>query len=149
MLRSKIMMAMIILTSTLAVAEQNIPGNSNKNKEQGIDWNISLKSALQEAERTGKPVMVDFWATWCAPCRAMDKRTYTNPIVMAQAKKFIMVKIDIEKSPEDAGCYQVETPPKVIFLKADGTSISNFVGFQDAAKTVKSMKLALKQSKHK
>jgi thiol:disulfide interchange protein DsbD len=143
---SKIVIMPVVLMFTLIVAGQNVPKNAGKDKEHGIDWKLSLQPALQEAEQTGKPVMVDFWATWCAPCRAMDKRTYIHPSVLAQAKNFILVKIDIEKAPEEAGRYQVETPPKVVFLKADGSVIASFVGFRDAAGTVRSMKSALSKS---
>lgn len=146
MMRSKILAAMIVLTFALTAAGQKAPLNSGKNKERVIDWKTSLESALREAERTGKFVMIDFWATWCAPCRAMDKRTYAHPTVSAMAKNFVMVKIDIEKSPADAARYEVETPPKVVFLKADGSIISTFTGFRNAVETVKTMKSALKRN---
>lgn len=142
-MRSKIVMTMFVLMVALTVPGQKTPKNSGTEKEPGIDWRLSLQDALDEAKQTNKVVMVDFWATWCAPCRAMDRRTYTDSIVITQSKKFVMVKVDIEKALADALRYQVETPPKVVFLKADGSVITSFVGFRDAAGMVKSMKLAL------
>ncbi len=108
----------------------------------GVAWKPSLQVALQEAKRTKKPVMVELGAKWCAPCRAMEKNTYTQLSVVRESRKWVPVKIDIEAHPEIAARYGLQNPPLVVFLKSDGTVVSKFTGYADAAGMVKQMQAA-------
>ena len=60
-----------------------------------IAWLHDEKLALAEAQRTGKPILVDFFAEWCAACKELDVHTFSDPIVQAEvADKFVALKID-------------------------------------------------------
>jgi len=65
-------------------------------------WLVSLKDALEQAKKENKPVFVDFWASWCKNCLAMEKTTFRNPEVMKQLGKYVKVKYRAEQpdSPE-------------------------------------------------
>lgn len=55
-----------------------------------------LATALQRSLAEGKPVFIDFWATWCKNCHAMEKTTFRDPEVLAQLDRFIVVKYQAE-----------------------------------------------------
>ena len=55
-----------------------------------------LATALQRSLNEGKPVFIDFWATWCKNCHAMEKTTFRDPEVLAQLDRFLVVKYQAE-----------------------------------------------------
>jgi thiol:disulfide interchange protein DsbD len=61
-----------------------------------IDWETDLQSGLAKAESEGKPVLVDTWATWCANCRVLDKKTFGDQTVAREAKRFVPIKVQLE-----------------------------------------------------
>ncbi len=76
--------------------------------------------------KSDKPVMVDFWATWCGPC------VMAGPVVDALADdykgKISIGKLDVDQNQETAGKYGVQSIPTVILFK-DGKEIGRKVGF--------------------
>jgi len=59
-------------------------------------WHASLASGLAEAEREGKPVLVDMWATWCKNCLTMDKTTLQAPAVTTALDGYVKIKYQAE-----------------------------------------------------
>ncbi len=78
-----------------------------------------------EVLKSETPVLVDFWAEWCAPCRAIA------PIVKELAEeygeKIKVVKINIDESPETPGNYGIRSIPTVLAFK-DGQVVSQLTG---------------------
>ena len=89
------------------------------------------------AAESGKPVMMDFWAEWCAACIELDHKTYNQSEILSLAERFVSIKMDMtRRSPEnDAlnGKYGIVGMPTVIFFDAQGTELERFSGFKDAA----------------
>lgn len=71
-------------------------------------WHSSLASGLAVAEREGKPVLVDLWATWCKNCLTMDKTTLVDPSVKAALDGYVKIKFQAEQPDE---------PPAVEVMK--------------------------------
>jgi thioredoxin:protein disulfide reductase len=92
----------------------------------GVSWQPYSEQLLADARKTEKPVIIDFSADWCTPCREMDDVTFHNPEVVKQtASRFIMVKVDLSRKGNPIhervlARYGVKGVPTVIFLDGKG-----------------------------
>jgi thiol:disulfide interchange protein DsbD len=59
-------------------------------------WQPDLVAGLETARREGKPVLVDFWATWCKNCLVMDRTTLVDPAVVAALDGYVKIKVQAE-----------------------------------------------------
>jgi thiol:disulfide interchange protein len=62
---------------------------------------VAWRAALSQAEQEGKPVFVDFWATWCKNCSVMDQTTFKDPLVKERLKNYKVILVQAEH-PEHA-----------------------------------------------
>jgi thioredoxin 1 len=99
-----------------------------REQANAITWHDSLSTALQVAEQTNRPVLVDFNAVWCTPCLIMKKTTFKDASVIRESKKWVMVSIDGDKQPKVAAEYKVDAYPTLLILKSDGTVVSRAGG---------------------
>lgn len=110
-----------------------------------IPWIDDLDAALARAEAEQKPVMIDFWADWCAACKELDRYTFTHPEVQSEAERFITVKIDGTHEDDDILAlydrYGVQGLPTVLFLQPDGTPLDDprVTGFLDGPRFLTEM----------
>ncbi len=105
--------------------------------EPGIDWEKDLDAALASAKELRKPVMIDFMATWCPPCHAMEDSTFSAPEVVRKSRAFVTVRIDVDEQREVAVAYNGNARkyggvgiPNILFLDADGGRLKHVVGYQ-------------------
>jgi thiol:disulfide interchange protein len=63
-------------------------------------WTHSLAEGLQKAREENKPLFIDFWATWCKNCTAMDAITFRDPGVEKLLANYVLVKYQAEKPDE-------------------------------------------------
>src|SRR5580765_2360646 len=93
---------------------------------------MTFEQALAAAKKDGKVVMIDFFTTWCQPCKRLDKVTWADEGVQKWlGEKTVPLKIDAEKEVKLAEQFEVKAYPTIVFVKADGTKIDAIVGFKE------------------
>ena len=76
------------------------------------------------------PVVVDFWAAWCGPCRALGPAIESE--VGQRAGRIELVKLDVDAEPEIAARYGIQSIPTVAVFR-DGEVATGFIGAYPAA----------------
>jgi len=94
-----------------------------------IEWRTRLDKAMDLARQDGKPVLLDFTASWCPACREMERQLWSRPDVVTLSDKFVCVKVDVDRSPELAQRYRTQALPTLIFSDPWGTEIARREGF--------------------
>jgi len=75
-------------------------------------------NSFREIIQSEKPVLVDFFATWCGPCKMMTP--ILHDVKTALGDKVSIIKIDVDKNPEVSGQFQVQgVPTLIIFQKGE------------------------------
>jgi thioredoxin 1 len=87
-----------------------------------------------EVSKISEPLLVDFWAPWCAPCRMLDP--VVGEIARENAGKFAIAKVNVDESPGVSEKFGVRSIPTLLFFKA-GEKRDQTVGVLGKAEIVR------------
>ena len=91
---------------------------------EGVKWIPYDKVLLTQAANENRPVMLDFYADWCPPCKELDEKVFTAPEVVKLSNNFQNIRVDLTKRHPEQDLllkrYQVRGVPTVLFFNGKG-----------------------------
>lgn len=97
---------------------------------------VDAKNFEELVLQANKPVLVDFWAEWCGPCRALAP--VLDEVAKELGDKVQIVKINVDENGDLAQSYGIRGIPTMIFFK-NGSATKTLVGLQPKTEIVKSL----------
>jgi thiol:disulfide interchange protein len=88
-----------------------------------IPWRHDYAAALQEGKTSGKPILIDFSASWCPPCQRMKQTAWPdNRVVQLASSSYVALGLDVDdasaKAPADK--YGITEIPAILIVDSDG-----------------------------
>ncbi len=96
-----------------------------------------LEQAITEAKKTGKPILIDYYAKWCVACMEMDLQTLNDPKVMALMNNYSLIRADVTANNQEISQleahYKIIAPPTMVFLDKQGNELEDkrVIGFMN------------------
>jgi thioredoxin reductase (NADPH) len=93
-----------------------------------------LQKILEENKESKRPVLLDFYATWCGPCRHLS--SFTDQWAKDLQGKAVFCKVNVDMAQELAAKYRIEAMPTLIAILPEGKEVARKVGFDQIAQYV-------------
>ncbi|MBI2817061.1 MAG: thioredoxin family protein [Acidobacteria bacterium] len=97
-----------------------------------VHWYSDIQQASAAAREANRPMILDFWADWCAACRVMEAEVYTSSDFAAATQRLIPVRIDFDKKQDLARKYNITALPMILFTDSYGTELFRLRGYVSA-----------------
>jgi protein disulfide-isomerase len=127
-------LTMIALISLRLLTSRPVNAPTEAEVPDHVAWRTDLPGALEESKKTGKPVLVDFSASWCPPCRQMKRDAWPDLRVGQRITSgYVPVLMDADDSGSAAPGkrYGIRTIPAILVLDASGNVVRQ-AGFMSA-----------------
>jgi thiol:disulfide interchange protein DsbD len=112
-----------------------------------LPWQHALSEGLSQARQSGKPVVVDFWASWCGPCLLLGERSFPHPRVQSLRDRAVWVKVDVDMNRSAVAKYGVRGFPTILVLDSAGQEADRLVGYVDGPTLAAFLEAALAKAK--
>jgi thiol:disulfide interchange protein len=119
---------LIVIAAIVVVAASS----TLRRPHEVIPWRSDLASATTESRQTGKPILLDFSATWCGPCQEMRRTTWSDTRVEETLRGYIPVQIDLDANHDLAERFGVAAIPHLAVVDAQGSIVKSEEGMLSA-----------------
>ncbi|MGE5679324.1 MAG: thioredoxin domain-containing protein, partial [Bacillota bacterium] len=113
-------------------------------KKSSPEWQHYTEAAYASALSSNRPMIIDFYADWCIPCKELDAMTFSDSRVISESKRFGTYKVDMTKSSEETEIirnkFKIVGMPTVLMINSKGEEIQRITGFENADKFYEMMK---------
>lgn len=102
---------------------KHAPGSTDSAPVTAVAWKTDFEAALAESAKTGKPILLDFTASWCPPCIVMKKEVWPAPEVGQAVNEQsipLLLDVDLPQNKALAARYGVSAIPTIILVDAKG-----------------------------
>lgn len=95
-----------------------------------LAWLADEPTAVGEARAAGRPLLVDFAASWCIPCREFEVKVFSRPDVAQAMQRFTLLRVDLSREDDDPALgalkhkYGADTLPAIRLLSRDGNLVA-------------------------
>jgi len=107
-----------------------------------------LASALREAEQKHKPLLIEFRANWCTPCKRMEQETFRDPTVVDLLSLYVVLTIDTDEHIELAEAFGIVGIPDIRLQSLNGQRHKQLQGFQTANAIIPELQMFLDNQEH-
>jgi thiol:disulfide interchange protein len=122
---------LLIILVGCAEREPNVGTENQVPVFKEIEWRL-----FDEGMRIGKdqkrPILLYFTAPWCVWCKKLEKDTFVDREVIEVLKRFVCIRVDVQKDRKTPVIYNVRGVPMILFLTPDGTITKTIIGFRSS-----------------
>ncbi|MFC1924627.1 thioredoxin family protein [Chloroflexota bacterium] len=122
---------LLLVLALLLLTAANCTTNNGETGESKVNWLYSWSEAVSRAQTENKPIMIDFYADWCPPCKQLDSDTYSDDALGAFLNdNFICIKSNVDHDNLHEYYSGIEVIPTIIFASPEGIEFGRMVGYR-------------------